>query len=341
MAEVDEALSANNPMAADLAAGVEAISLNQEITFTGYVRLVLPLDRFVFWIKASMVGPSALANHALVNKIGPNQAPRAIALAPSFIAQGSMHYATDLRQEAGEYYAAERMVFTSQQPVNNLSAIAPDTLWIGEFEGKRFAFSSRSSFYRQANLFHYVGFAVYPDMETQIIDDPSGFDSTSPVVSNSLPAWLALNYQNPVYGFRSGVTLYPAFLSPQNIEPPFGTVDIPPELTEALASAPTIDPKTSTHTQLCADTVRITLWGLRNDQALDFLDAVYQYSNDFSPFGIMNIPTVRDERRTQSELGTLAQKKTIEIRCSYLMHRMNDIVVQTIKSCVPTFIISD
>jgi len=340
MAGAQEALTAKNPMAADLAAGVEALSRVQEITFTKYIRLVLPLDGYVFFVNAAIVSRSALANSALVNKVRPDQFPETVADAPTFNAKGSLHYATDLRQEAGEYYGAERMVFTAEEPVNDLSAIAPGTLWIGEFEGKRFAFSSRSSFYMQADLFHYVGFAVYPDMETQIIDNLSGFDSTNVIVSNSLPAWLALNGRNPVYGFNTlGVTLFPSFLSPQNEPPPFGTVDIPPESTEALASAPTIDPATSTHVQLCAETVKITLWGTRNFRALDFVDAVYQYSSDFEPFGIMNMPVVQDEKRTQAELGTIAMKKSVTFKVSYLQNRINDIARQYITSAIPSFYI--
>jgi len=343
MAGAQEALTAKNPMAADLAVGVEALSRVQEIVFTRYVRLVLPLDGYVFFVNSEIVSPSALYNSLLINSrfSGFNDQSKQIAPATTFIAKGSLHYATDLRQEAGEFYSAERMVFTAEEPVNDLSAVDPNTLWIGEIEGKRFAFSSRSSFYMQADLFHYVGFAVYADTEPQIVDNLQGFDSTNVIVSNSLPAWLALNGRNPVYGFNTlGITLFPSFLSPQNFPPPFGTVDIPPDSTHALASAPTIDPKTSTHTQLCAETVKITLWGTRNFNALDFVDAVYQYSVDFAPFGIMNMPVVRDEKRTQAELGIIAQKKTIEFEVSYLMHRMNDIAIQIISQAVPNFYIN-
>lgn len=338
MVEINEALDAKTPMGADLAVGVEQLSLDQEIIFTQYVRLVLPLDNYVFWVKAAHVGPSALVGSALPNKVKPNQFPNAIqSPTGTFTAKGSLHYATDLRQEAGEYYAAERIIFTAEEAVNDLSAVAPGTMWIGEFQGKRFAFSSRSSFYKQADLFHYVGFAIYPDMETQIIDDLSGFDASSTIVSNSLPAWLALNSATPVYGFRTGIVLFPSFLSPQNEVPPFGTVDIAPELTRPLAMVPTLDPATSTHTQLCADTVRITLWGLRNAAALDFVDAVLQYMRDFNVLGLMNMPVIRDEKRLQPELGIIAQKKTVEFECSYLQHRINDVAIQMIRSAKANF----
>lgn len=342
MASVAESVGAKTPMGSDLAEGVETLDLEQEITFTRYVRLVLPLDGFVFWVRANLVTLSALLNHALCNRVAFNQAPRTInPETPTLNAKGSLHYATDVRQEAGETYAANRIVFTSEQPINDLSAIAPGTLWIGSFQGKRFAFSSRSSFYRQSDLFHYVGFAVYPDMMTQIIDDPAGFDTRGLVVSNSLPAWLALNSYFPPYGFPNpGLTFYPSYLVPENLEPPFVAVDIFAENTRALASAPTIDKTTGSHHQLSADIVKLTLWGTRNDTALDLLDCINQYSTDVRVIGVMNMPVPRDEKRTQSELNTIAMKKSIEIEVSYLQHCMRDLAVQYIKSAIVNFGVS-
>lgn len=338
MATADEALGSKTPLGSDLAAGVEAISLNQVVTFTRYRRLVLPLDGYVFWVRASILGPSALIGSALPNRVFPNQAASALTPARTFDAKGSLHYLTDTRQEASETYAANRVIFTAEEEITDLSEVAPNELWIGEFDGLRFAFSSRGSFYRQADLYHYVGFAVYADMATQIIDDPRGFDSRNVIVSNSLPAWLALNGYNPGYGFGNpSLTLYPSFLVPNNLEPPYAAVDIPPELTRAMASAPRINPRNSTHTQLCTDTVRITLWGTRNFSALDFVDCVNQYSVDRGIIGIMNVPVVRDEKRTQSELGTIAQKKTVEFEVSYVQERVNDVALQIIRSAAPSF----
>jgi len=161
------------------------------------------------------------------------------------------------------------------------------------------------------------------------------------IVSNSLPAWLALNSYKPFYGFGNpGVVLYPSFLSPENIDPPFATVHVVPEGTRALASAPHIGQTTSSHSQLSSDTVRITLWGLRNAQALDFIDCVNQYSTDMGVIGIMNLPIVRDEKRTQSELGTLAMKKIIDYEISYHQNRVNTVARQVIKSTIPNIYIN-
>lgn len=341
MATIDEAVLAKTPLGSDLAAGVDSLSLDQEILFTRYIRLILPLDGYAFWVKSSMVGPSALYNAMLMNKVRFGGAPNTFTVAPTLIAKGSLHYATDTRQEAEETYAANLVVFTSEEEVNDLSDMAPNTLWIGEFDGKRFAFSSRASFYRQADLFHYVGFAVYPDMATQIIDSPVGFDSQNVIVSNSLPAWLALNGYVPAYGFGNpSIRLYPSFLVPDNLEPQFGAVDVQQATTRALQSAPRLDPKTSTHSQLCAETVKVTLWGTRNFSAMDFLDCVYQYSADFGIIGIMNMPVPQDEKRTQSELGTIAMKKSLTFEISYNQSAIRNIAQQIINSAIPNIYVN-
>ena len=340
MAGAEEATFARTPMGADLAQGVDTLDLEQTITFTKYIRLVLPLDGYVFWCAATMVGPSALFGAAGFNRARFNQPPNTVVSAPTFVCKGSMHYATDVRQEEAETYAANRMIFTSEYEVNDLNTIAPGTLWIGTFDGRRFAFSSRSSWYKQADLWHYQGFAIYPDMETQIIDDFAGFDSVSVVVSNSLPAWLALNGYNPPWGFGNpSLTLFPSFLSPENFEPPFATVHIVPEGTRGLALAPLIGP-TSSHSQLCSDRVRITLWGTRNFNALDFVDCVNQYSLNTGAFGLMNNPVMRDEKRTQAEIATIAMKKSIEYEISYQQSRMNTIARKIITSAIPNFYFS-
>ena len=56
VANPNEALFAQGtPIGADLQTGVEAISIQQTVTFTKYVRLVLPLDGYVFWVAAPLL----------------------------------------------------------------------------------------------------------------------------------------------------------------------------------------------------------------------------------------------------------------------------------------------
>lgn len=336
MSTVDEANFARGPMASDLKAGVDQLSENQTITFTLYKRLVLPLDGYVFWVKADMLGPSALYNKLRFNRAAYAQAVRVDVAARTFTVQGSLHYSTETRQEAQEVYGPSRIVFTSENLVKELNDIDPDTLWIGEFEGRRFSFSTLGSFYEQSKLWHYVGMAIYADMETQIIDSLSGFDSRSLVVSNSLPAWLAMNSFVSLRGYDALPKLYPAFLSPQNEPPPYATIFIPPESTIALAGAPRIE-KNGSHSQLCTDTVKITLWGQRNFNAMNFIDFVYEYMDLTEVMGTMNIPVTRDEQRTQPELQTIAMKKTVEWQVSYHQSQIRDLALRSILSAVPNF----
>jgi hypothetical protein len=336
MSSAKEAAAAKTPLASDLAAGVETISLTQRVEFTLYAKIVLPLDSWVFWIRADLLSAVTLANIVAAAQLSSADMPL-----PKIKALGSLHYAIDVRQEEAETLAVNAVTFTSLEEVQDLNKVGPTLLYVAEFEGQRFAFSNRKNFYRQASLFHYFGNAVYPDMENQLVDDVSDFDDSSVVVSNSLPAWLALNGYDPPYGFGNpGITLYPSFLVPPNIVPPFAAVHIFPESTRPLALAPRIGSRSS-HYQLCAERVKITLWGTRNDEAMDFVDCVNQYSTDVGIFGLMSAsPAPQDEKRTQAELGTIAMKKSLTWEISYHQSRIRDVAQKIIKTAIPTYYIN-
>lgn len=319
------------PMGSDLLAGLQQISLNQKVKFRLYGRVVLPIDGYVFWVRGSLVKQPIFQQSGIVTA---NQLADDDMEPGELVAKCSLHYTTDFRQEETENYAANRVVFTTNEEVQEFNEVAPGTMWIGEYKGLRFGFSSSSGRYHQANLWHYAGFALYPDMEPQIVDDVQQFSSAQ-VVSNSLPAWLALQSYQPAWAFWGPMPpMFPSFLIPDNEPPPFISVHINPEGTRGLASAPTIDPETSSHTQLCADTVRITLWGTRNFNALGFVDALYQYSADTGVIGLMNIPVLRDEKRTQAEMRVIAMKKSMDVEVSYLQNTMRSIGKKQIKSAL-------
>jgi hypothetical protein len=333
MATLEEAAFAKGPLAAVLATGIDTISQFQELTFTKYVRTVLPLDGFVFWIAATQLEPSAVAN-----------ASKGCAPAPDeLVIKASIHYATDKRQHEDETLAVNRMVVTAEQPSQFFNLIGPNIIYVGEWEGNRFSFSGRSSFYRQADVYHYTGDAIYPAMLTQIIDDINDFDADARVVSNSLPMWLALATYAPVWLDNTPLVpvpfpIYPSFAVQDNLRPPYAAVHIEPAGTSALAAAPVLD-STLSHSQLSRDTVRITLYGVRNAAALSFVDLVNDYSVNMGTLGIMNLPVMRDEKRLQTELAILAQKKVIDYEVSYQQHTVRDVARQIIKSCIPSFTI--
>lgn len=353
----NEALGGKTPIGADLDAGVDLLSMQQTITFQKYVRLVLPLDGYVFWVKVGVASPSALLNVMELNQVTLNQAGEEPS--PSkFIARGSLHYATDSRQTEASNISTNRVVFTALQPVQDLNQIGSDELYIGTFDGPapgqlqtgptgttaiRFAFSSRSSFYKQANLWHYVGYAIYPTMETQIIDNPQLLDTTKLIVSNSLPLWLNFNHYNPTWPVpvpRPRVSFYPSFLVPDNKRPAYVAVHIDPANTEAQQSQPFMSSMTDSYV-LARDRVTLTLYGCDNQVASDIRDSLLQYSFDTELWGVMNIPVIADDKEGQNEINTLAQKKKMVFDVSYNQAAIRNVARQLIESCVPTVFVGE
>lgn len=327
MARISEA-GDQSQLNAALKEGIETIDRTQIVTFTKYVRVILPLDGYVFWLKADIVSPSALINASAINSAGVDQPPRIVTPAPTIQVRGSLHYSTTRRQEQDEVFDQNQVVFTAEQDLDPFNEAGPAVLYIAQFDGLQFAFSQRRPLYVQAGIYHYVGDVVYPAMATQIVNTRDGFDTADVVVSNSLPIWLALNQYMPVF---------PSFLLPPNTLPPYATVHIAPETTGALSAAPLID-GTGSHFQLASERVKVTIYGLRNFNAMDYLDYVLQYSLDSDAIGIMNIPTVRDEKRTQLEFATLAQKKSVEFEINYYQTRARDIARQLITAAVATVV---
>jgi hypothetical protein len=161
------------------------------------------------------------------------------------------------------------------------------------------------------------------------------------VVSNSLPLWLAMDQMTPPFPYPAGQTwlLYPSFLVPNDITPPYGVVHIYPENTEPMTLAPLVTSTGSVY-QYAKDRVRVTLIGLRNFNAWDFIQYVAALAEQFdAPFGIMNTPIPRDEKRNQDELSALAMKKTMVYEINYYQSRMRDIAQQLILSVIPSFIV--
>lgn len=322
MPEVDEGDAGGQlSQAAVLKTGLNVLSNTQEITFVKYNRVILPADGFAFWVRADTLTPGALYNTFAFNTTRFNLAPGLTATANVVKARGSLHYTTVNTQDETAGFSVNRVVFTSQTDIEELNTVSPKTMYIGEFEGLKFAFTVRSSFYRQSDLYHYQGDAVYPSMASQIIDFPEQLP-TELIVSNSLPIWLTLNQTCP---------MYPSFLVSEDIVPPWCSVHIPEDDTWAMQATAYID-DIGSHYQLARDTVKLTFYGLNNAAVLDFLDYVNQFSLNTDAFGIMNSPIVRDSKATQAELNIISQKKTIEFEVSYYQKSVRHIARQYIKS---------
>jgi hypothetical protein len=342
--------NAQTALAASLRAGLETLDLNQTLTFTLYQRLVLPLDGYVFWVKASLLSSGALLNAARspLNSAALNQGQTVVVPAPTLTVKGSVHVISDLHQEQLANFSNNRVVFTSESLVNDFNAIAPDQMYICDdfVENHRFSFSSRGSYYMQANLHHYIGSTVQSTMASQIIEDPRQINTDEVIVSNSLPAWLNINSYSPPWPVLipfPTCPLFPSFLADLNIEPPFGTVHIDPDMTSAVQMAPSLD-ATMSDSQLATDRITLTLYGLNNRLARDFLLALNQYTLDTGFFGMSGIAAQaipKDEKQTQVENLIIAQRKRYVFDVSYNQGAQRNIARQLILKAFVTVMAQD
>lgn len=309
-----------NGLQSALSVGLVNLARAQTVTFTQYTKSIIAADGYVFWVSSGA----------------------------TMVVSGSLHYGVDKEQNEDETIAINRIIFTAREQVEFLNNVAPTTLFIGTIdalEGNQplqIAFSHHGSFYQQAGLWHYFGDVVYPTLQSQLINSASDLP-TGPIVSNSLPIWLSLNTYAPVY---------PSFLVPDNLTPPYIVAHIEPEGTEAIQAFPTFawpgviapggqlydtinqpvltgsdqpiygtqgtDPLHNLPSdQLMRDRVKLTLYGFTNQQAIQYYVSLIQYSLDTDAFGFMNNPAIRDEKKPQVEISALAMKKTIDIMASY------------------------
>jgi hypothetical protein len=274
-----------------LTEGLASLSDNQTITFTKYVRQILPSDGFVFWVKADLVTG--------------NPTPHTLTI------KGSFHNSVNQEMREDENIAVTQVIFTTKKEIEPFTDVDSSVIWIGQFRNIRFSFSRREKFYSPMGLYHYVGDAIYPAFESQIIDDLNNLDLTKPVASNSILIWLTI---------QSAINLYPSYLTPTNLPPPYGSIHV--DKSRSLQAAHKVDNTTGDLNCLIAETVRIVLYGVKNNAAWDFIDAINNYCLNHGGMGIVNKPIPEDEKRPQSDINAIAQKKTITFDITYNQSRI-------------------
>lgn len=337
-----EALGVQGALKSALDAAVDTLSLRQTVQFELYRKVVVSEDLTVFWV----------------------------ATGTTMTVDGSLHYATDRLQDEDQTIAANQVILTAEAEIEEFNITSPNFMWIGSWpvalgdtdlqlsqNGQLLqvdtagdplvvsesgasllvAFSRRGDYFGPADLWHYSGFAVYPALSAQIISSAADLPA-GPIVSNSLPIWLTQNSFAPVY---------PSFLVPDNVVPPYVVAHIEPSQTNAIQSFPHfVWPGTEqgntgasplyslASSQLMSDRVRLTLYGFNNAMAIQFYASLMEYSLNTDAFGFQNMPAIRDEKRTQVELSAIAQKKTIEIIASYYQSTADAIARRLILSAM-------
>lgn len=307
MPSLDEiAENTGSQLATVLQSAVETISSSQQITFRLYVKQVLPLDGFVYWINAEIVNQSELTRLGVIG------------LPITREVTGSLHKQIVSEQTETASRDVNNIIFTPIEQADDFNIQDPNTIYLGEYNGAQFAFSRMESRYSQSGIFHYRGTAILPTMRTQIIDRPDDITNDL-VLSNSTPIWLSL---------RKFATVYPSFLSPSNLKPPYVVADVRGTTPLTMAA------NQRGRYQYVQDQVRITLYGFNNARALDFVDYVVQTALDDEEFGITNMPIVLDGKYNQVEINALAKLKYIDFDINYYQATARDIATQLIKEVV-------
>jgi hypothetical protein len=333
MSTVTESSNTTAPL--ELGGGLQTatntIDYTQTLNFVLYKRLVLPIDGYVFWVNASLLNPNvnlnATFNKNPLNTTELNESFLAD-LTPleewklSFEAQGSLHYSQAIKQDEDKTVTTQHAVFTSMFEVEQLGAINPDEKYITILpNGALLAFSMQSQRFYQAGLWHYSGNALFSTETTQVINNLEDLNPLQ-IVSNSLPFWLRMS--------TPSLPVYPSFLSPLNLNPPYVTADI--RNTRGWGMAP-LYTLTLSQTQICAEDVHFTFWGCNNDAVLDFqlrlLDRSY-----FGEYGISSIVVPIDDKLPQDEFQIIAQKKRMILSTNYYQFRVRDIAQQLIKTAL-------
>lgn len=340
MATINEAASqsGSSDKAAGLIAAISLLSAQETYTFELYKRVVLPLDGFVFWIKASELSTYAGRKDvgAIYNKnpfaqiafsalayegnLTPKQQERY-----KFTINGSLHVSQEVKQEADATYVNQDVSFTTKTQTINFDEIAPNELYIlnipDGYENRivgRVAFGNQRNRYSTAGLWHYHGKVLNSVQASQVVDNANAINPDYAIVSNSLPYWLALS--------TAEIPVYPSYLSPKNLIVPYVTADI--QTTEAIQSWPLVD-EYSNQGQLVTDTIEFTMYGLNNAAALDFQLSVLNNS-EHGEYGVQNIPVPVDVKLTQSEFQIIAQKKVMKLQANYYQYRTRAFAIKLI-----------
>lgn len=320
MARIDEQTTVTSGMHSALVDGQETLSRNSIIDFQVYSRTILPIDKFIYWTPTHQVKM-----------------------------KGSLHYTQESLQNEDETQGYATVTFTSETMIEDFTT-SNNTLHVASVDGFRFAFSQQTGFYETAGVWHYFGHSVAPAFASQLLDIPGSIDPDQAVVSNSLPLWLGLNgYTTPYYDRFSATgvpfriappTLYPSFMVDTNLIPPYVAVQIGENDTNALQIVPMLDYNRNS-SQLVTDRVTLTLYGLQNNEVIDFVNTVNQFSVEKGYFGIMTATPPRDAKRTNTELDTLAMKKVITYDISYYQTRAAQVARQLILSATATYKFAD
>lgn len=311
---------------AALDAGLDAVSAGESVRFKLYQRIQLSVDGYVFYINTGR----------------------------TTCVTGALHYATERRQELDETIAANHVILDAESGVDEFNEVEPGYLWVGDWPiGEsgpplQVAFSMRDNFFRQAKIWHYSGYCVFPVFTNLFVE--SNLDLPQwPIVSNSLPVWMQLNTFGDGMGNTMTVPVWPSFAVPENARPPYIVAHIEPGATKALQAAPTIQFPSPLPTlaegavlhemwfdQLCRDEVELVMYGFQAQMAARYYAALIEGSKA-GLFGFCSpMNAIQDEKRPQTEIAAIAMKKSLHVSANYSQSMSNVLAERLILAATVT-----
>lgn len=180
-----------------------------------------------------------------------------------------------------------------------------------------------SDFNAIAGTYHYTAEIIQNRNKNFIVLDESL--ATQMFFSNSTVKWLE-------FGNKYGYDIYPAFLTPRNLENEYFTVEIK-QSTKGTAFKRDNDNKLY---QNISDSVRLVLTNGTLDKSQKFAYDLYCQAEEYKLFGLLDLPQWQQSHyETQSGFGLKSNIQYMELKINYNTASNIDEALKYIRHCTP------
>ncbi|CAI3958064.1 unnamed protein product [Commensalibacter communis] len=268
--------------------GLDVMRLDQKLDISYYQKTILPYDGFVFWVK----------------------------MRKKTSIDAMIHYTDELKHEDQSFYNDANLIITTKEYLFDFFQNDLEILPVFDYEGKQYAIRRSGQNTQHATIFHNFARIIEPQFQSLFLNNKKDFTRKTVQFSNSISRFILLanGYFDLV---KIPYEIYPEWLVPFNKKPPYITIGI--SETEALnvGHKRTMVEGKETFINPAKDHIELNLYGLDNHEAINFLATLEKWSLIYQQIGFLNIPRVTDLHNTQNEIGSLSQKKVIEIEVFY------------------------
>ncbi|MDI2113068.1 hypothetical protein [Commensalibacter nepenthis] len=278
-----------NDYADALQDGLNTIRQGQVIIITYYQKAILPYDGFVYWVKSRK---------------------------KDSVEASMIHYSDELRHEDQSYYDDASLIITTTEPLFDFSQEDIETLPVFNYAGKQYVIKKTGNNTDNAGLYHNFAKVIEPRLKSIFLNTKKDFLEKTVQFSNSISRFILLanGYFDLV---KIPYIIYPEWLVPLNKTPPYITIGITETEALSVGHKQVYINEQPTFVNPAKDYIELNLYGLDNHEAINFLATLEKWSLIYQQMGFLNIPRIKDLPSSQNEIGSLSQKKIIEIEVFY------------------------